>query len=123
MPLPRRKAKRLGTHVEEFLRNYYAWGPEFDVKAGAEKPSPIPNLIEMPVTVSMGGASDTATVYVSKDGKFIFRGDVTIMTVDPFAETRAQLHPEGWPSEGTADAKVVLVEMRISSAPRAERST
>src|SRR5271168_4683906 len=48
--------------IEQYLRNLYAWGPSFDVKVGPSKPSPIPDLLEVPVTVSMGGQSDTAVV-------------------------------------------------------------
>ncbi len=35
--------------VEAYLRNLYAWGPAFDVKVGPSKPSPIPELQELPV--------------------------------------------------------------------------
>jgi hypothetical protein len=54
------------SRVEKYLRNLYAWGPEFDITVGPTKPSPIADLLEVPVTVSMGGQSDTAVVYVSK---------------------------------------------------------
>jgi hypothetical protein len=47
------------SRVEQYLRNLYAWGPTFDVKVGPSKPSPIPDLLEVPVTVSMGAQSDT----------------------------------------------------------------
>ncbi len=43
------------SRIEQYLRNLYAWGPSYDVKVGPSKPSPIPDLLEVPVTVSMGG--------------------------------------------------------------------
>src|SRR5580700_8238761 len=49
--------------VERYLRNVYAWGPSYEVKIGTIKPSPIPELMEVPVTISKDGQSDTAVVY------------------------------------------------------------
>ncbi len=66
------KSGTVESRVEQYLRNLYAWGPTFEVKVGPSKPSPIPDLLEFPVTVSTGGQSDTASVYVSKTGNFLF---------------------------------------------------
>ena len=38
--------------VEDFLRKWYAWGPDFQVKVGPVKPSPAGNLYEVPIEVS-----------------------------------------------------------------------
>jgi protein-disulfide isomerase len=103
--------------VIKYLRNMYAWGPEFDLKVGAVKQSPIPDLLEMPVTVAIQGKSDTAIVYVSIDGKFMFRGDVTDMSVDPLADIRSKLHVGTSPSMGPADAKVTLIEFADFECP------
>ena len=88
--------------VEQFLRNVYAWGPQFELKVGATKLSPLPEILEVPITITMDGQSDTATVYVSKDGKYIVRGDITDMTLDPFAENRTNLHIGTSPFKGPA---------------------
>jgi hypothetical protein len=76
----------------------YAWGPTFEVKVGPSKPSAIAELLEVPVTVSMSGQSDTAVVYVSKTGNFLIRGELTDMSADPFAEVRSKLHVGDSPS-------------------------
>jgi len=73
--------------------------------------------LEVPVTVSVNGQSDTAIVYVSKDGKFIFRGELTDMSVDPLAETRSKLHPGNSPSMGPTDAKITLIEFADFECP------
>jgi len=83
--------------IEKYLRNMYAWGSQYEVKLGPAKTSPIPDLLEIPVTVGLQGQSDTAVVYVTKDAKFIFRGELTDMTVDPWpkpvlSSTRATPH-------------------------------
>lgn len=111
------KAASPASRVEAYLRNLYAWGPEFDVKVGPSKPAPISDLLELPVTVSMGGQSDTATVYVSKTGSFLIRGELTDMSVDPFADIKGKLHVDNSPSMGPANAKVTLIEFADFECP------
>jgi len=105
------------TRVEKYLRNLYAWGPEFDIKVGPTKPSPLPELLEVPVTVSTGGQSDTALVYVSKTGNFLIRGELSDMSADPFADIRSKLHVGNSPSMGPENAKVTLIEFADFECP------
>ena len=105
------------SRVEQYLRNLYAWGPSFAVKVGPSKPSPIPDLLEVPVTVSMEGQSDTANVFVSKTGNFLLRGELTDMSVDPFADIRSKLHVGKSPSMGPEDAKITLIEFADFECP------
>ncbi|HEX3377258.1 MAG TPA: thioredoxin domain-containing protein, partial [Candidatus Acidoferrales bacterium] len=105
------------SRIEQYLRNLYAWGATFDVKVGPSKPSPIPDLLEVPVTVTMGGQSDTAVVYASKAGNFLLRGDLTDMSVDPFADARSKLHVGKSPAMGSANAKITLYEFADFECP------
>jgi protein-disulfide isomerase len=114
---PAPKPGSLEDKIEKYLRNLYAWGPQYEVKLGPAKTSPIPDLLEIPVTVGLQGQSDTAVVYVTKDAKFIFRGELTDMTVDPVAETRSKLHPGSSPSLGPPDAKITLIEFADFECP------
>ncbi|HEV1286566.1 MAG TPA: thioredoxin domain-containing protein [Bryobacteraceae bacterium] len=111
------EAGSLEARVEKYLRNLYAWNSDFDVKIGAPKPSPIADLLEVPVTVSKGGQSDSAVVYVSKSGQYMVRGELTDITVDPFADVAAKLHAGNAPSMGPADAKVTLIEFADFECP------
>jgi protein-disulfide isomerase len=95
----------------------YAWGPSFEVKIGTIKPSPIPDLLEVPVTITTDGQSDNAIVYVTQDGHYIFRGDLTDMTVDPLADIRSKLHPGNSPSIGPENAKITLIEFADFECP------
>jgi protein-disulfide isomerase len=114
---PAAKPGSLEDKIEKYLRNMYAWGPQYEIKLGPTKSSPIPDLLEIPVTVELNGQSDMAIVYVSKDGKFIFRGELTDMSVDPLAETRSKLHPGNSPSIGPTDAKITLIEFADFECP------
>ena len=105
------------SRVEQYLRNLYAWGPSFAVKVGPSRPSPIPDLLEVPVTVLTEGQSDTATVYVSKTGNFLLRGELADMSVDPFADIRSKLHVGSSPSMGPENAKITLIEFADFECP------
>jgi protein-disulfide isomerase len=111
------KPAPIEARVEKYLRNLYAWGPEYEIKVGTIKPSPIPDLLEVPVSVSMAGQGDTAVVYVNKNGTFLIRGELAEMSADPFAEIRSKLHPENSPSIGPENAKVTLIEFADFECP------
>lgn len=111
------KPETAESRVEQYLRNLYAWGPAFDVKVSSSKPSPIPDLLEVSVTVSKGGESDTAVVYISKTGNFMLRGELTDMSADPFADVRSKLHVGTSPSLGPENAKVTLIEFADFECP------
>jgi len=107
----------LQQRAEAYLRNLYAWGPEFQVKAGAVNPSVAPDLYEINVEVSLQGRSDSAVVYVTKDGRYMFRGEISDMNTDPFAAVREKLTLNGWPAKGPADARIVIVEFGDFQCP------
>jgi protein-disulfide isomerase len=114
---PTSPPETIQTRVEQYLRNLYAWDSSFKITVGSTKPSPVPDLLKVLVTVSQNGHSDSANVYVSKDGQFLFRGEVADMSLDPLAETRAMLHPGTSPSKGPENAKITLVEFADFECP------
>jgi protein-disulfide isomerase len=115
--LPAATVTMLQQRAEVFLRQLYAWGPEFQVKAGAVTPSPVPDLYEVSIEVSLQGQSDSAVVYVTKDGRYMVRGEIADMSADPFAAIREKLVLDDSPSKGPADAKVVIVEFGDFQCP------
>jgi len=45
-------------HVEDFLRKWYAWGPDFQLKIGPAKPSPAGDLYEVCLLYTSDAADD-----------------------------------------------------------------
>lgn len=103
--------------IETYLRNMYAWGPNFKLKFEPLKDTPVPNLYEVNLKVSADGQGDTATFYVTKDGHFLIRAELEDISTDPAIKIRKQITTTGYPSKGPADAKVVLVEYADYECP------
>lgn len=103
--------------TESFLRNLFAWGSDAKVDLGPLQPSASPDFYTLPVRVTVNGQTDVGSVYVSKDGKIVLRGDMYSTSADPFAEDRAKIHLDDNPSRGPADAKVVAVEYSDFECP------
>jgi protein-disulfide isomerase len=100
----------LSARVERYLRNLYAWGPQYLVKIGAPVATPIPGLLQVPLEVSFAGDSNSGQVYVSSDGRFIVQGELSDMTGDPFVNIRQKIDLHDAASDGPAGARVVVVE-------------
>jgi protein-disulfide isomerase len=108
---------QLQQRVEAYVRRLYAWGPSFQVVVGMPKDSAVPGFYEVMLQVSAGGQSDTGAVWVSKDGRFLLRGEINDLTVDPFAAARRQIKLEGSTTQGPADARVVVVDYSDFQCP------
>lgn len=105
---------------EGFIRNLFAWGPDFQLKLGPLGPSASADFYALPVRVTFNGQSDSGTFYVSKDGKVFLRGDLYDTTKDPFAENEAKVraaNSSADPSKGPAGARVTLTEFSDFECP------
>ncbi len=89
--------------IEQYLRHIYAFGPEVKLTIPEPKDAEIAGLLVTTVELTSGDGQDTAKMYVSKDGKFLFRGDVSDLSKDPLAEIRAKIDLKASPSVGSPD--------------------
>jgi protein-disulfide isomerase len=103
--------------VEAYLRNLYAFGPDVQVTVSAPKDSPISGLLQTDVAVKIGENAENATFYVSRDGKYLVRGEVSDLSRDPLADNRAKIDLKNAPSLGDAKATVTLVEYSDFECP------
>jgi len=103
--------------VEAYLRNLYAFGADTVVKAGVPKEFGVEGLLEVDIEVKFGENQQTGKVYVTKDGKFMFRGEVSDLSKDPVAENRAKIQMKDAPSIGDSKAPITLVEFSDFECP------
>jgi protein-disulfide isomerase len=103
--------------VETQVRKLYALGPSFTIKVGAPAESQLPGLLAVNVEVTSEGSSDSVPFYISKDARYLMRGEIFDTTKDPFADTRAQITLAGAPSKGPANARVTVVEYADFQCP------
>jgi protein-disulfide isomerase len=103
--------------IEAYLRHLYAFGPDTSVSVGAPKDTEIPGLQEVSIEVKIADNTENAKFYVSKDGKYLLRGDLSDLTKDPLAEARAKLDLKDAPSMGDPKASITLVEFSDFECP------
>jgi protein-disulfide isomerase len=108
---------QLQKSVEAYLRHLYAIGPKVQLTVSVPKESEVPGLLETTVDLKDGENSQTAKFYLSKDGKYLVRGDVSDLSKDPLAETRARIQMKDAPSFGDPKATVTLVEFSDFECP------
>jgi protein-disulfide isomerase len=116
-PAPSSAPTELQKSVEAYLRHLYAIGPNVLLTVSVPKDSEVPGLLETTVDVKDGDNSQSAKFYVSKDGKYLVRGDVSDLSKDPLAETRARIQMKDAPSLGDPKAPVTLVEFSDFECP------
>jgi protein-disulfide isomerase len=110
-------AEELKQKVEAYLRNMFAFGPEVKLAVGDFKQSGVANLLETNITVKIGENKEDAKMWVSKDGKYLLRGEMVDMGKDGFAENRAKLDLKAAPVTGNPNATVTIVEFADFECP------
>lgn len=104
-------------NIEAYLRNLYAFGPDVKLTVSPMKDSPVEGMLETSIDVTIGENKENAKFYVSKDGRFLFRGDLSDMSKDPLAENLAQIRIADAPALGDSKAPVTIVEYSDFECP------
>ncbi len=103
--------------VEVYLRYNFAFGPDVKLTVGDFKETGIAGLLETDIDLTIGENKENAKMWVSKDGKFIMRGELNDMNKDMFAENRAKLDIKSSPSAGNPNATITVVEFADFECP------
>jgi len=104
-------------NIEAYLRHLYAFGPDVLLVVGTPRESAVEGLLETTIDLTVAENKQTVKFYISRDGKYLFRGDLSDMTKDPLAESRAQIQMKDAPSLGEPTAAVTLVEYSDFECP------
>src|SRR5437660_11470712 len=103
--------------IEAYLRHLYAFGPNVALVVGAPKPTQVEGMLETNIDLTIDGNNQSVKFYVSKDGKFLFQGELSDMTKDPLAQNLAQIQMKDAPSLGDPKAPVTIVEYSDFECP------
>jgi protein-disulfide isomerase len=103
--------------IEAYLRDLYAFGPDAKLIVGPLKESPVAGLLETNIDLTIGENKQAVKFYVSKDGKFLFRGELSDLTRDPLADNLAQIRMNDAPAMGDPKAPVTIVEYSDFECP------
>jgi len=103
--------------VEAFLRNFFALGPEYKITVGAPKELGNSGLQEVPIDVKSENGGDSIKMYMTKDGRYLLRGDINDLTSDPLAENISKMKLDGAPVFGNANAPITIVEYSDFECP------
>lgn len=94
--------------LESYVRHLFVWPAQITVAVSDPKPTGIDGMVEVSVTGSLGGASQVANFFVSKNGEKVIQGQSFDVKENPFKATIDKLKAELGPAIGTSGAPVVV---------------
>lgn len=95
--------------------------PGLSFKVTKIEDAEIPGWRKGNLEVALGQQTQNVAFYVTRDGRFLFRGEAVDLTVDPLQQVMSKISMKDQPSRGPADAKVVMVEYSDFQCPFCSR--
>jgi protein-disulfide isomerase len=103
--------------VDSYLRTMFAFGPDVTLVVGDFKETGVPGLLETNIELTIRENKENVKMWVSKDGKFLMRGELSDMTKDALAENQAKLDLKDAPVTGNLNATITIVEFADFECP------
>ena len=91
--------------------------PGLNFKVSGIQDSEIPGWRKGNLEVSLGTQSQNVAFYITRDGRYLFRGEAVDVTVDPLKQVMDKIALDGQPERGPKDAKVTIVEYSDFQCP------
>ncbi len=91
--------------------------PGLTFKVTKVEDSEIPGWRKGSLEVALGQQTQNVGFYISRDGKYLFRGDAADLTIDPLQQVMNKMDLKNQPERGPKDAKVTIVEYSDFECP------
>jgi protein-disulfide isomerase len=107
----------LQKNIESYLRRSFALGPDIQITVAA--PAEIGNsgLLETNIDVKTEQGTDKVKMYITKDGRYLLRGEISDLSKDPLAENISKLDLAKSPVLGDPKAAITIVEFADFECP------
>lgn len=103
--------------IEAFLRNYYALGPEIKITVGTPTEFGNTGILESAIEVKTSENTEKVKMYLTKDGRYLIRGEINDLTTDPLVDTVKKIQTANSPVLGNPNAPITLVEFSDFECP------
>ncbi len=103
--------------IETFLRSYFALGPEIKITVAAPTELGNSGILEYPIEVKTQESTEKIKMYMTKDGRYLIRGEINDLSTDPLADTVKKIQTANSPVLGNPNAPITLVEYSDFECP------
>ena len=103
--------------VEAFLRYYFALGPDVQITVSTPTELGTSGILVVPIEVKSTEGSEKIKMYLTKDGRYLLRGELSDLTTDPLAENISKMQLANAPVLGDPKAPITLVEYSDFECP------
>ena len=113
-PVAAAERARIGTLVVEYFEKVTNIPSNVTLDLKNLAPSEVPGILKGVIEASMGPTTGPTTqqvpFLVSRDGRYLVRGEFADLTIDPLASAVEKMSMKDVPERGPADAPVTIVE-------------